>query len=192
MKRYIKASKHSRYSMDKDLKFIKMYGQALAEVVDAETLEEIQDALSLVFGKSVIKHLDDKASAIKAIVDNIGFVTSEYLLTYNAEKKRPEVIETLVDYLKGLGYDVRKMKTAPRGYDDSYVIVPADECDFEDIKTVASAVAHDFGLRPDTGIIGGSWTSYEFKMDGVPFRIGFERDYDFDDSGKESSLQLYL
>jgi hypothetical protein len=84
------------------------------------------------------------------------------------------------------------MDRPPKGYSISYLILPADECYFEDLKTVASAVANDFDLKPDTGLIGGSWTSYEFKLYGVSFRIGFERDYEFDPSGKESSLQLYF
>lgn len=191
MKRYVKASKYSDRA-ERDLKFIGLYGQALSKVADADTTEDIQEAVSLVFGGSALKHLQDKPSAIKAIVDNLGYAVSEYLLESNAEKKRPEVISTIVDYLEGLGYNVTKMQTPPRGADESYVIVPADECVFEDLKTVASAVAKDFGLKPDTGVIGGSWTSYQFKMDGVSFRIGFEDDKDFDPSGKESSLQFYV
>lgn len=191
MKRYVKASKYSDRA-EFDLKLIRLYGQALSKVADADTTEAIQEAVSLVLGRSVLKYVQDKPSAIKAIVDDLDSAVSEYLLHSNAEQHKPEVISTIVDYLKGLGYNVTKMQTPPRGADESYVIIPADECVFEDLKIVASAVANDFGLKPDTGIIGGSWTSYQFKMDGVSFRIGFEADKDFDPSGKESSLQFYV
>ncbi len=191
MKKYIKSSKYIDRA-ERDLKSIGLYGQALAKVAEANTPEEIQEAASLVFGGSVLKRLQDKQSAIEAIAYNLDYAVSEYLSNANAEKKKPEVVSTIVAYLKGLGYNVTKMQTPPRGADESYVIIPADECAFEDLETVASEVSTTFGLKPDTGVIGGSWTSYQFNKDGVSFRIGFEEDKDFDPSGKESSLQLYL
>lgn len=189
MKRIIRASKYSQ-DADKNLKWLGLYGEALSKLSKATDLDEAKQALSnLGHWGNHVKSIPD---AVKGVIDNMGFIASDYLLSTNADKRLPGVRDTIVDYLKGLGYEMTKMKTPPRGSDESYVIIPADECVFEDLKTVASAVSHDFGLKPDTGVIGGSWTSYQFKMDGVAFRIGFEDDRDFDPTGKESSLQLYF
>lgn len=189
MRKVIKASKYSN-TASKKLHYLGNVGEVLSRVANAKDEGEVEMAMSDLGG--FYSKIFQKDKAIHELVELIDSLASDYLLSNNADKKVPEVRNTIIDYLKGLGYDMTKMSNPPRGYDESYVIIPADECDFEDLKTVASAVAHDFGLRPDTGIIGGSWTSYEFKMDGVAFRIGFEHDKDFDPSGKELSLQFYL
>ena len=164
-------------------------GQCLANVASAKDDFSAVEALNDFYNVSYVK---TKQEAIEFILDSISDIGSEYLLAQNKESALPQVKSSIIDYLRSLGYNMTQMSNPPRGADDSYVIVPADECTHQDLKTVASAVSKEFGLRPDTGVIGGSWTSYEFKMNGVPFRIGFEDDKDFDPSGRESSLQLYF
>lgn len=190
MKRLITSANTYKDSADKNLRYLGALGEALAKLSNATTPDQIHDALSSL-GKW-FDNVDNIDDAVKAVIDNIEYVSSEYFKESNSAKNVSKVESMIVDYLKGLGYPMTKMDKPPRGYSISYLILPADECYFEDLKTIAAAVANDFDLKPDTGVIGGSWTSYEFKLYGVSFRIGFERDYEFDPSGKESSLQLYF
>ncbi len=191
MKRMITSSSNT-YSKDADkyLERLGIYGEALSKLSKAHSLDEIQQAVATL-GKwsSTITTME---AALESVMDTIDYLYTDFKKANNASNNFNKVESTLVGYLEGLGYDILKMTTPPRGYSTSYVIIPADECTFEDLRTVAAAVANEFNIRPDTGVIGGSWTSYEFKLHGVTFRIGFERDYDFDTSGKESSLQLYF
>lgn len=187
MKRMIKASRYSDKA-EHYKSFLKFYASLLIEACDAETpedFEKIADGLG-----RVGKYLTTQKTAIKYVVERLDDAASEYLLSANAEEKLPEVKDEIVSYLKGQGYEMTPLTKLPRGFSEAYVIIPANEAMFEDLKRVASDVSKNFGLKPDTGIIGGSWTSYQFNMDGIKFRIGFEDDLDFDPSGKEVSLQL--
>lgn len=188
MKRCIQASKYSKKA-DRALRWLSQAGQCLANVASAKDDFSAVEAFNDFYNVGYVK---TKKEAVEFILNSISDIGSEFLLSYSREASLPEVESAVVDYLKSLGYDMAPMSTPPRGADKSYVIIPANECTHEDLKSVASAVSREFGLKPDTGIIGGSWTSYEFKMNGVSFRIGFEDDKDFDPSGRESSLQLYF
>ena len=190
MKKVIKASKYSDEAAKYE-KWIGIYADIISNVVAARDNAEMAAALEDA-GK-MFSRIPNKPEAIKALVRQLSDVVSDYLLATNANASLPAVRDELISYLKQLGYPMIKVRTPGRGFDEAYVILPADECEHEDLKTVASAVSKEFGLRPDTGIIGGSWTSYGFKMNGVAFRIGFEQDLDYldyDPSSKEYSLQL--
>lgn len=194
MKKYVKASKHS-VKADKKGKQLSDLGQILFNVASPDYYSDEEAAMYTVeeLG-SMFSYVTNRKEAVHAIVDLINDVASDYLSAQNTHDKMPDVRDYLLDYLRRLGYDAKhhKLNNPPYGADESYVIIPADECTHDDLKTVASAIAKGFGIKPDTGVIGGSWTSYQFKLDGVPFRIGFEEDKDFDPSGRESSLQLYF
>lgn len=187
MKRVIRASKYSN-SAKKQEEWIGKYGEILTDVVNSTDAESLADALSGA-GKW-FSTISDKKTAIKAIVDQINFVTSEYMLSADAEASLPEVKKLVVDFLKGLGYEMSPISNTGSGIDFAYRLLPVHEADSQDLKETASAVAKNFGIKPDTGVIGGSWTSYQFTLDGVNFRVGFERDYDEDPNGKSLSLQL--
>lgn len=174
MKRVVRASKYSDKS-NHAKNFLKFYASVLVDACNAETSEDFEDIAAKL--GVVGKYIKDSKSAIKYAVEQVDDMASEYLLSAGAESKYPEVRDTIVDYLKGLGCDMLPTN-APNGYDEAYVIIPSDEATFEDLKTVASAVSHDYGIKPDTGVIGGSWTAYGFKMDGVKFKIGFIGDDD--------------
>ena len=187
MKKVIKASRYSDKAAKYE-KWIGIYADIISNVVAAKDNAEMSAALEDA-GK-MFSRIPNKPEAIKALVHQLSDVVSDYLLATNADASLPAVRDELINYLKQLGYAMTKLSNPPRGFDEAYVIIPADECNNRDLIKVASAVCKEFGLRPDTGIIGGSWTSYQFHMNGVAFRIGFEPDLDYDPSGDEYSLQL--
>jgi len=188
MKRYIRANRNED-EMSRRLDDIAECARALADVAEAETDEEILSILKTVVPSAKPK---SKAGAIQSLMHVIEYPVSEYLLAYNRERMRPTVIKDVLACLEDAGLSPEKMQTAPSGYDESYLLVPAEELEWTDLKVAASAVAREFGIKPDTGVIGGSWTSYEFKLEGCPFRIGIAEDLDADPSGKTRSLQFYL
>lgn len=134
--------------------------------------------------------INNKTDAIKAIVDQIDNVTSDYLIERNALAKYPIVEDKILHFLEEIGYYPSEIKGTKPGVNSAYVIIPADEAEHQDLINLAKAISKHFGINPSGQAIGGSWTSYPFKMDGVSFNIGFEPDLDYDESGKEYSLQL--
>jgi len=172
MKRVIVASRYSD-SADKNLKWLGMYGEALGKVAKARSDEEWRDALS---GLGLwTNHVKSKHDAVKGLIDNIEFMASEYLAEANSASMLPVVEDDVTSYLKQLGYPMTT--TAPSdGHEVAYLILPSAECDIDDLRRVASAIAKNFNVKPDTGAIGGSWTSYEFDIHGVKFRVELDRD----------------
>lgn len=192
MKRLIRASKYSDKAV-KHEKNIGRWAEILADVVNSTTSEELSAALAPA-GKW-FSDISTKKEAIKAIVDQIDNTTSDYLIESNADAALPEIRDKLEDFLKlTMGYDFIKLSKPPKGFDEAYVLERFDDATpysaRDSLREAASAVAKFFHIKPDTGIIGGSWTSYEFKLNGVAFRIGFEPDYDEDPTGDTRSLQI--
>ena len=187
MKRFVSASKYTNES-NKTLKWLSNYALVLADVCNAETDEELAQAVSSLGYAS--KYMLTKPDAVSSIMGSLTSISERYLTSVATGNMFPKVKEDLLVYLRGKNYPMTPISNVVRGFDESYVILPADECEHKDLAKVASAISREFGVKPDTGVIGGSWTSYQFDIGGVKFRIGFERDYDYDPSGKESSLQL--
>lgn len=187
MKRVIRASKYSDEIMHNE-DYIGKYAAILVDVVNSTDAESLASALS--GAGRWLNNISSKPEAIQAIVQILDHATSEYLSYADAEASLPEVKKLVVDFLKGLGYDMSPISNTGSGIDFAYRLLPVHEADSQDLKEAASAVAKNFGIKPDTGVIGGSWTSYQFTLDGVNFRVGFERDYDEDPNGKSLSLQL--
>ena len=187
MKRVIRASKYSDEILHNEDRIAK-YAAILADVARSSDSESLATALSSAGGW--LKHVNSKKEAIQAIVEILDYAASEYSSYADSEASLPEVKNLVVDFLKGLGYEMSPISNVGPGIDFAYRLLPVHEADWDDLKEAASAVAKNFGIKPDTGVIGGSWTSYQFTLNEVDFRVGFERDYDEDSNGNTSSLQL--
>lgn len=115
MKRVVRASKYSEKS-DHYKRYLKFYASVLVDACNAETDLDFED-IAAKLGLSSIKN---QQFAIKAAVERVDDAASEYLLSANAESKYPEVKDTLVDYLEGLGYAMTPVANPARGFDKSY------------------------------------------------------------------------
>lgn len=145
----------------------------LSDVAKASSIDEVNDALAS--GAPLYKKVKSQKAAIKSLLHTISFLGSEYLLEANAEENLPQVRDEIVSFLKESGYPVKKLDNISPRF-EVYVVLPANKATHDDLIKVASALSKEFGIKPDTGIIGGSWTAYNFSYDGVKFKIQYTND----------------
>lgn len=189
MKRMIKAARTYQQSATRSLSYLSSLADILSRVAVASSPEELQSALSS--SGHFLEVLDNKEQAIKALVDNIDYIASDYLIAMKKSQAAPKVEKELVDFLKGLGYEMKPI-TPPRGWNKSYRILSIDEAESSDLDDVCRAVIKEFAPTGDGTVLGGSWTSHGYTLDGISFKIGFEEDIDADPTRRERSLQLVL
>lgn len=171
MKRIVKASRYTE-KIDKNLVKIGKLASMLSEIAYSTTDDEMMDALSQM--GSMFSGVSSKKQAIHNITDLLTDVVSDYLIAAKSESSLPRVRDSLIEFLNSkYGFPMDRI-----GSSDSYLIMPAGTARDVDLKLIARAVAHEFGIQPDTGIIGGSWTRYDFVLNGVRFSIGFDMDDD--------------
>ena len=181
MKRWIRASKYANEASNIERK-IQGAAQALVDIIDSEDDEELAEA------KKGLGRFADKLSrseSIQAAFQILNYLQKEYEEAVSKDTAYPAVEKDIVDYLKSQGYPMTKLDSI----EDAYVIVPADQAEFKDLRKVCQDLQDKFGVKYATGL-SGSWTAHRTQLNGVPFTVGFEPDLDFDPSGQESSLQL--
>lgn len=187
MKRYIKANRHLDNSNER-LEQIAATAQALADAIQSESDEQLRRAL-----KDQGRYFQklDRPKAIKALLDNLSYLQKDYESEVAKSQAYPNVQADLVEFLRSLGYSMKKVNGRLEWGDEGWVIIPADECEFKDINIVCKQISDQFDNKWDTPL-SGSWTGHGSEIDGVRFHVSFERDYDYDPSGKERSLILYF
>lgn len=187
MKRYIKANKY-RTEADKLEQHIALAAQRLADAINATDDSSVKNAAQ---GLGKFFERLDRSELIKALLTELQSMADEYEANLSIDSDYDVVVSDLIKFLKDKGYAMEPSKSGVKGYTESYIIMPADQCEFSDLNDVCNQISKYFDIKWDTPL-GGSWTSHQSEMLGVRFRVGFERDYDFDPSGKEFSLMLTI
>ena len=191
MKRYVKASRY-REEADKYLKWIGVEAQTLADICkaggDVDKVRQIVEKSGNLWEKKRAEE-GDITTLIRGMAGQIQDFADQYIQKNASADALPRVKEKVMSFLKSKGYPLTT--TTNNWSKESYVIVPADEAEFKDLNRVCKELTDQFDLKWDTPL-SGSWTGNNTKLDGVDFHVSIERDYKFDPTGKESSIQIYF
>ena len=177
MKRYVKAARY-REQASQYIKWLAAEAQLLADVCkvadDPQAVLEVVNNGGSLWEKKRAEE-GDIVNLIKGLSKSVADLATEYLENDTKDKALPQV----------------KEKTKNDWSSDSYVVVPADEAEFKDLNRICKELTDQFGIKWDTPL-SGSWTGHNGVLDGVNVHVSIERDYEFDPSGKESSIQIYF
>lgn len=187
MKRYIRANKHIEQS-SKRINQIAITARALADAIESTSEEELRAALSEQ-GRFIQKLPKDEA--VNALFDQLDYLMEDYESEVAKGQEYPVVQADLVNFLKNKGYLMQKMNNKPEWGYEGWIIIPADEYEFKDLNKVCKEISDYFGNKWDTPL-SGSWTGHGSSINGINFHVSIQRDYEYDPSGKSSSLQLYF
>lgn len=187
MKKYIKANR-AVANRDEMLSRLAICAQALADAINAKTEAELRSAASNL--PKYYRDLD-REQIIDKLVYYVNYLHEQYENERKIADAYPKVKQDLIDFLKDLGYAMTPITGKHDWGQEAFVIIPADKWEFKDLNIVCKQISDEFGNRWDTPL-SGSWTGHSSQIDGVDFHVSFERDYDYDPSGKKMSLQLYF
>lgn len=192
MKRVIKAARY-REEADKYVKWLGREAQLLADICNAapdiDAVREIVNKDGNLWQKKRAES-GNLTALIKGVAGEVADLAEQYHESDKKDKALPQVKEKVLSFLRSKGYP---LTTTTNDWSDNeaYVIVPADEAEFKDLNRVCRELTDQFDLKWDTPL-SGSWTGHNTSLDGVSFHVSIERDYKFDPSGKERSIQIYF
>lgn len=186
MKKYIKANKYNEEVAQFASK-LEFLADNLARVIRANSehdLELVKQDLGRMYADL------NKDECIDAILKNIEYMTEQYRKSSKSVESYPRVEAQLLDFLVSEGYELVELPKSDVG-DKAYRITDEYDSDYtiDDMNGLCRDIQSQFGIKWDTAL-GGSWTSHASTLDGVDFRVGFQRDYDYDPSGDAESLQI--
>lgn len=191
MKRYIRASRYQE-DADDNLQKIKRLADALVKISDANNEVELaratQDLGSWSQGR-------DKNKTLEGVIDMLEYLIGQYKEDLEKANMLPYVKEELLNFCREQGYDPVEI-SLPTGVnrqfvqgDEAYRL--SEDAEFGEHHKLCQAIKDMFGVRFDSGL-SGSWTAHNASFEGVPFSIGFQRDYELDPTGNTSTLQIYF
>lgn len=192
MKKVIKAARY-REDADKYLKWLGMEAQLLADICkaapDMDAIREVvnRDGDSWEKKKAETGNL---YALIKGVAGEVADLAEQYRNYVKKDEAFSPVKEKILNYLRSIGAPLTPT-TNDWVNNEAYVIVPADEAEFKDLNRICKALSDQFGVTWDTPL-SGSWTGHSAHLDGIQFHVSIERDYKFDPSGKERSIQIYF
>ena len=191
MKRYVRANKYQD-AADSNLQKIKRLADALVKISDANNEVELaiatQDLGSWSQGR-------DKGKTLEGVIDMLEYFIGQYKEDLEKVDRLPYVKEELLNFCREQGYDPVEI-SLPTGMarqfvqgDEVYRL--SEDAEFGEHHKLCQAIKDMFNVKFDSGL-GGSWTAHSGSFEGVPFTVGFQRDYELDPTGKTSSLQIYF
>ena len=191
MKRVIKAARY-REEADKYIKWLGKEAQLLADICNAvpdiDAIKEIVDRDGDLWMKKRAES-GNLTALIKGVAGEVADLAEQYHESDKKDKALPQVREKIMSFLRAKGCPLSK--TENDWSKDAYVLVPADTAEFKDLNRICKDLTDNFGVTWDTPL-SGSWTGHNGTLDGISFHVSIERDYKFDPSGKEQSIQLYF
>lgn len=196
MKRVIMAKSIEEYSrrVESTLSWAKIAAEDLAKALSSESETEISElAKDLGYGSHLLEDsgsiVDVKINFLKRCIADLTYLANEAESCKASSISYPEVVNMLLDFCKKQGCACTK--TTNDWSSDAYVLYPADVAEFSDLNKICKKISNEFGCEWDTPL-GGSWTGHSSELQGISFHISIERDYQYDPSGKEKSIQLYF
>lgn len=181
MKKYIRANKYERQT-NRNLEYIQFLARNLADVVDADTPEELT-LIANRLGKLYEKHTDDKAYIIESILQNLEWHLKEYRDQQSKSKSYPDIMNRVLVLAENYGFNPVSID------DESYRLADPGDAGIDDMNDFCRYLRENMDIKWQEGL-GGSWTSHYGVIKGVGLRVGFDYDGDIDPSGKTRTLQV--